>query len=171
MTSQEVEYDLIRSTETPIELSGGTLRVELSMFEDAESLDLDTPNKLYLTVEGITSKSNPGITYAVYLNLPKHVDVDATSESEPYHAGNVSFYGIELAGQLGMSCSFDITQRVSEMREDDHQDLSHISVTFAPLRRGHHRRGTSPEVGGSPVTLRRVAIYCASSQETLMEQY
>jgi tyrosinase len=161
--------ELVGATEDPIELTGGTTSVALAVGEPtgpARRRGGGEPARVYLSVEGIEGERNPGVTYAVYVNLPDDADVD--EEPESYYAGNVSFFGIEQTRQVdtdpgghGMALSFDITDLVSELRDADSWDPDEVTVTFVPLRRGAGRsRGTSGETGeGPPVTLGRVGVY------------
>ncbi len=126
----------------------------------------DEPKRVYLTVEGIEGERNPGVTYAVYVNLPDDADVD--EEPESHYAGNVSFFGIEHTrrvdtdpGGHGMARSFDITGLVSELRATGTWDPDEVTVTFVPLRRGtRRRRGASDAEGqGPPVKVGRIGVY------------
>jgi tyrosinase len=47
---------------------------------------------VYLNIENIEGKTNPGTMYGVYLNLPEHPDAETL---EKHYAGAVSFFGIE----------------------------------------------------------------------------
>src|SRR3954454_2863989 len=161
--------ELVGATEGPVELTGGTKQVSLSVGEPtgpARVRGSADPARAYLTVEGIAGERNPGVTYAVYVNLPDDVDVD--EEPESFYAGNVSFFGIEESGRVdtdagshGMAVSFDITGLYSELRESGRWDSDAVTVTFVPLRRGSgQRRGSRDAEGqGPPVTVGRVGVY------------
>jgi tyrosinase len=161
--------ELVGATEEPVELRGGTHRVALSVGEPtgpARRRGWREPERVYLTVEGIVGERDPGVTYAVYVNLPDDADVE--EDPEGHYAGNVSFFGIERTGQVetdpgahGMARSFDITELVSELRDAGRWDPEEVSVTFVPLRRGsRRRRGASDAEGqGPPVEVGRVGVY------------
>lgn len=161
--------ELVGATEDPVELTGGTKRVALSVGEPsgpARRRGGGEPARVYLTVEGIVGERNPDVTYAVYLNLPDDADID--EEPESHYAGNVSFFGIERTGRVdtdpgghGMARSFDITGLVSELRDADSWDPDEVTVTFVPLRRGARgRRGAADaERQGPPVKVGRIGIY------------
>ncbi|MDQ4028325.1 MAG: tyrosinase family protein [Actinomycetota bacterium] len=161
--------ELVGATEDPVELTGGTKRVALSVGEPtgpAGRRGGGQPERVYLTVEGIEGEQDPGVTYAVFVNLPDDADVD--EEPERHYAGNVSFFGIEQTRQVatdpgghGLARSFDITDLVSELRDADSWDPDEVTVTFVPLRRGtRRRRGASDAEGeGPPVNVGRVGVY------------
>jgi len=50
------------------------------------------PRRVYLNIENIEGKTNPGTMYGVYLNLPEDPDPETL---EKHYAGAVSFFGIE----------------------------------------------------------------------------
>jgi tyrosinase len=160
--------ELVGATEDPVELTGGTKRVTLSVGEPsgpARRRGGGEPERVYLSVEGIEGERQPGVTYAVYVNLPDDADDDAV---EGHYVGNVSFFGIERTGRVdtdpaghGMARSFDITGLVSELRDADRWDPDDVAVTFMPLRRGSRRRrgAAEPEEEGPPVKVGRIGVY------------
>ena len=164
--------ELVGATEDPLELTGGTKRVALSVGEASgparrgRRRGAADAERVYLTVEGIEGDRDPGVTYAVYVNLPDDADLDEDPES--HHAGNVSFFGIEATRQVDtdpgghpLARSFDITGLVSELRDADSWDPDAVTVTFVPVRRGTSRRrgGSEGEGTGPPVTVGRVGVY------------
>ena len=155
--------ELVGATEDPVELTGGTQRVGLSVGEASgpAARGGGPPKRVYLTVEGIEGERNPGVTYAVYVNLPGDTD----EHSEAHYAGNVSFFGIERTGKVdtdpgghGMARSFDITGLVAELRDAGRWDPNDVSVSFVPLRQG---RGASDaqRSAAPPVKIGRVGVY------------
>jgi tyrosinase len=163
--------ELVGATEEPVELTGGTTRVALSVGEPTgpsrrgRRRGAADPERVYLTVEGIQGESDPGV-YAVYVNLPDDTDPDEDPES--HYAGNVSFFGIERTRQVdadpgahAMARSWDITGLVAELRDADNWDPNQMTVTFVPLRRGtSSRRGASDAEGSTPpVTIGKVGVY------------
>jgi len=158
--------ELVGATDEPIELTGGTSKVAFPVNPasgPAARVDGDHPERVYLTVEGIEGEDDPGVTYAVYVNLPDDDDPDEDPES--FYAGNVSFFGIELVGAVdndpaghGLRRSFDITDLVEDLREEDNWDPGEMTVTFTPLRRGRSDTGAR-QGAGPPVKVGRIGLY------------
>jgi tyrosinase len=96
--------------------------------------------RVLLGIEGIEGEANPGLTYAVYVNLPD--DADADTDPERHLAGELSFFGIERLGDLrrdhpegaGQLHTFDITRVANELQEQGRWDADAITVTFEPIR-------------------------------------
>jgi len=159
--------ELVGATDEPIELTGGTSKVAFPVNPASgpasRRVDGDHPERVYLTVEGIEGEDDPGVTYAVYVNLPDDDDPDEDPES--FYAGNVSFFGIELVGAVdndpaghGLRRSFDITDLVEDLREEDNWDPGEMTVTFTPLRRGRSDTGAR-QGAGPPVKVGRIGLY------------
>jgi len=121
---------------------------------------------VYLNVEGITGERNPGITYAVYVNVP---EAGEPARRDPHHVGNVSFFGIERVsdttrdhtGSPGLRHAFDITALVESLRATGAWDPTKVTVTFEPLRPAPPA-GQEQLVAGEatpPVTIDRVSLY------------
>lgn len=162
--------ELVGATGDAVELTGGPQRVALSVGEPTGPAQrraaAGKPQRVYLTVEGIEGEGDPGVTYALFLNLPDDADVD--EEPESHYAGIVSFFGIEKTRQVdadpgghGLAQSFDITGLVSELREAGRWDPDGLTVSFIPLRRGSRRPRGSPEAEGAgpPVKVGRIGVY------------
>jgi tyrosinase len=163
--------ELVGATEEPLELTGATQRVALSVGEPTGPAARrrsggGEAERVLLALEGIEGERNPGVTYAVFVNLPDDADVD--EEPESHYVGTLSFFGIEQtrrvdtdAGGHGLAHSFDITGLVSELQDANDWDPDDVTVTFVPLRRGRARRrgGADAEGGGPPVKIGRIGVY------------
>jgi hypothetical protein len=76
------------------------------------------------------------VAYAVYLDVPEDPD------RERYHIGNVSFFGIESMndpdqphdGAPGFRHTFDATDVVRTLKEQDLWDPASMTITFEPIR-------------------------------------
>jgi tyrosinase len=95
--------------------------------------------RAFLNVEGIVGDRNPGISYAVYLNVNEQQDpADAVSR----RVGNLSFFGIERARDTstdhpaghGLTHAFNVTDLVTELRNSGDWDPAKLTVKFSPLR-------------------------------------
>jgi tyrosinase len=159
--------ELVGATADPIELTGGRTKVGFAIDRPsgpaARRGPGETPERAYLAIEGIEGEGDPGVTYAVYLNLPD--DDDPNDDPESHYAGNVSFFGIEGVGNVdndpaghSLRYSFDITELVEELSEQNMWDPEEVAVTFTPLRRGRGDRGDR-EGTGPPVKVGRVGVY------------
>jgi tyrosinase len=161
--------ELVGATEEPLTLAGASERVAIPLSEPsgpslAESVE--TP-RVYVNVEGIQGEQNPGLSYAVYVNLPDDQD---PGTAERFHAGNLSFFGIERAqdvgvdhpGGHGLRYVFDITDLANALQSEGRWDPAEVRVSFEPIR-------PVPPAGGPeaveavesvpPVTIGRVGIY------------
>jgi tyrosinase len=162
--------ELVGATEAPLTLEGRPERVAIPLSEPAGPALLASggePTRVYVNVEGIRGERNPGLSYAVYVNLPDDQD---PGTAERHHVGNLSFFGIERAedvgadhpGGHGLRYVFDITELAGELRERGRWDPAEVSVTFEPIR-----PLPPPGAGGEappaadlpPVQIGRVGIY------------
>jgi tyrosinase len=84
------------------------------------------PQRVFLTIEDITGDINPGISYGVYVGE----DAD-----DSMLAGLISFFGIEStrAGGHALGYTFDVTDIVSALRDDDSWDPADVHVIFRPV--------------------------------------
>ena len=136
------EPELVGASDEPVQLVGSQASVSFDIDSKAKELalaasDAAQPAHVYLSVEDIEAKKNPGTVYGVYLNLP---DGAAPETVESHHAGNVSFFGVERArnprgDEHAHSLRFvheitELTQRLAAQGEWDGQ---HVSVTFRPF--------------------------------------
>lgn len=163
--------ELVGATDAPLTLTGGEERVAISVSESARPALLagegEEAQRVYVNVEGIQGEENPGVSYAVYVNLPDDAD---PSTAERHHVGNISFFGIELArdvggdprGGHGLRYAFDITDLVRQLREQGRWDPTEVRITFAPLRPlppPGAEAAPEPEEELPAVSIGRVGIY------------
>ena len=137
--------ELVGATEEPLTLTGQQQDVQIPVGQPTgPSLLADSgePERVFVNVEGIEGDENPGLSYAVYVNLPDDEDPDT---AERYHVGNLSFFGIERArdterdhpGGHGLRYAFDITELAKALREEGRWDPD---SSGSPSRRyGHFR--------------------------------
>lgn len=133
--------ELVGATDEPLELTGhpATVRFEISRPSGPLSAEEAGPSHVYLNVENIQAEENPGLSYAVYVNVP---DEDDDPTNDAHYVGNVTFFGIELAQDLdrdhpgghgGLRHAFDITDLYTRLRDEGKWDQERVTVTFAPL--------------------------------------
>ena len=66
-------------------------------------------------------------------------DDDDDPTNDAHYVGNISFFGIELTGDLdrdhpgGLRYAFDITDLYNRLREQGRWNEEEVKVTFAPL--------------------------------------
>jgi tyrosinase len=167
--------EFVGGTRESIMLAGGEERVSFETSRPTGPLARrggGRPERVYLRFEGITGQQ-PGITYAVYLNLPED---DATEvDPEDYYVGNLAFFGVERAGDVetdrpgghGLSHAFDVTELVEALDDDDEWDPKDVRVTLSPVhsstdavRRRRSGAGPDPEEAETPeVAIGRVGVY------------
>lgn len=163
--------EMVGATDERLELTGGRATVSIPLAQPSGPLragrESATPSRVYLNVEGIEGEKNPGLSYAVFVNVP---DEDGEAEPEGTHVGNVAFFGIELASDLdrdhpeghGLRYAFDITDVVNELREQGRWDPKRLQVTFSPLRvslpEGARERAER-DTTSVPVRIGRVSLY------------
>jgi tyrosinase len=162
--------ELVGATDAPLTLEGRAEQVAIPLSEPAGPALLageSEPGRVYVNVEGIKGKQNPGLSYAVYVNLPDDQDPDT---AERHHVGNLSFFGIERAqdvdvdhpGGHGLRYVFDITELANELRQQGHWDPAQVTVSFDPI--GPQPPPGQAEAAGAaaavpPVQIGRVGIY------------
>jgi tyrosinase len=162
--------ELVGATDAPLTLEGRAERVAIPLSEPAGPALLAgerDPASVHLNVEGISAEVNPGLSYAVFVNLPDDAD---PSTAERHLVGNLSFFGIERAqdvaadhpGGHGLRYVFDITELANELREQGRWDPANVTVTFEPIRSlpppGSEEAGAAEEPV-PPVRIGRVGIY------------
>jgi hypothetical protein len=89
-----------------------------------------------VSVEDIQAERDPGVAYAVYLDVPGDPD------RERRHIGNVSFFGVETMndpdrphhGAPGFRHTFDATEVVKTLKEQHLWDPASMTITFEPIR-------------------------------------
>ncbi|MBE2314463.1 tyrosinase family protein [Solirubrobacter sp. CPCC 204708] len=167
--------EFVGGTPKPIRLAGAEERVSFETARPTGPMARrggGRPERVYLRFEGITGEQ-PGITYAVYLNLP---DDDATAaDPEDYYVGNLAFFGVERAGDVdtdrpgghGLNHAFDVTELVEALDDDDEWDPQEVRVTLSPVhssgdavRRRRGGAGPDPDAAETPaVQIGRVSVY------------
>lgn len=164
--------ELVGATAEPLTLSGHPERVAIPVEEPVSpALASDSgaaePERVYLNVEGVVGDENPGLSYAVHVNLPDDAD-ERTRDS--YHVGNVSFFGIELTQNVetdhpagpGLRFAFDMTELVRQLREQGRWDPERVTVSFTPMQpepAPGEEDASEPVESLPPVTIGRVGIY------------
>ena len=133
MVDQEEPSDLepeIVGTSDPVELQGAAVGTAVAV-RDVSARFRTTrggspePRRVYLTVDDITGAINPGISYGVYVG----------GAADDRLAGAISFFGIEATeqGAHGLAYTFDITDIVAALRDEDAWDPSDVAVSFEPI--------------------------------------
>jgi tyrosinase len=162
--------ELVGATDAPLTLEGRPEQVLIPLSEPAGPALLASdgePTRVYVNVEGIRGERNPGLSYAVYVNLPDDQD---PGTAERHHVGNLSFFGIERAqdvetdhpGGHGLRYVFDITELANELRERGRWDPGEVSVRFEPIRPLPPPGAAEPAEPAEsllPVQIGRVGIY------------
>jgi len=166
--------ELAAATDEPFELAGGARSVSLSAPSSSRSLLAGPPAKdarMLVRVEDIEAERDPAIVYGVYLNLPEDDDADRLA----HHVGNISFFGIEQAqdpdqppgGGVGWRHTFDATDAVNRLKQEDNWDPDDLRVTFEPVgllpAPGEEAPPEDREAGASVPTVRigRVSVFVA----------
>ena len=162
--------ELVGATDAPLTLEGRAEQVAIPLSEPAGPAlvaDASEPARVYVNVEGIKGKQNPGLSYAVYVNLPDDAHAGTAGH---HHVGNLSFFGIERAqdvdvdhpGGHGLRYVFDITELANELRAEGRWDPAQATVTFEPIRPlpppGQEEAAGAAEAV-PPVEIGRVGIY------------
>jgi Common central domain of tyrosinase/Polyphenol oxidase middle domain len=170
--------EMAAATEQPLELTGDTRSVELTVPPSTRSLlaraDVTAGTQtMYLNVEDIEAEQNPGVVYGVFLNMPAD---DPAADRARYHVGNIALFGIEAMndpdvdhdGVPGFRHTFDITRVVGELSETGGWDPDAITVTFEPITpipppgqedRASELAGETVDV--PPVRIGRVSLFVA----------
>jgi hypothetical protein len=131
--------ELAAATERPLELVGDTASVRLTVPDSSRRLVEAAgaeQGRVLVNVEDIEAEQDPGLAYAVYLTVPGDPD------PESRHIGNVSFFGIRLMndpdrahdGPPGFPHTFDATDVVRALKEQNLWDPAAVTVTFDPIR-------------------------------------
>lgn len=134
--------ELVAASEETVELVGAKTSVPLAVAESAQPL-LDAARvgerHALLTVEDIEAERDPGLVYAVYLNLPEGAD---EGERRLHHVGNVSFFGIEQlndpdvtheGGAPGLRHTFDVSDVLNRLNGRELRGPAAMDVTFEPV--------------------------------------
>lgn len=130
--------ELVAATEEPLTLAGNGASVTISA--PAETRDqlraaaAPGPGRVLVTLDEIRAKINPGVVYAVFLN------VTTEGEAMSYHIGNIALFGIEKMndpderhdGAPGFQHVFDATEVAARLTEEGRWDPEAVTVTFEP---------------------------------------
>ena len=155
--------ELVGATSEPVQLTGRRAAVSVDVGEAtgpaARGGPGDPDQQVYLQIDDVRGAENPGVTYAVFVNLPDGSDPD--DDPDQYYVGNVSLFGIEATqdlgrdvhGGAGLSFAFDITDVARDQQAAGRWDPSQLTVTFVPIG------GTDPDETLPPVTIGRVGVY------------
>ncbi len=165
---------IVAATERKLTLSGepAAIPVEIdprAREEVREASTVEDPRHLYLNIENIEGDVNPGLSYGIYVNLPKGAD---TATREEHHVGNVSLFGIERAPSPlkdepahSVSTSVEIGPLLRALGGGEHFDGEGIEVTFLPLlptppegREDEFRQELEERRQGPPVHIGRVSL-------------
>jgi tyrosinase len=131
--------ELVGATDQPLELRGELATVRVPVARPTGPLartEAATPSRVFLDLDDITGAENPGVVYAVYANVP---DGDDDPTNDAHYVGNLSFFGIEDAGDLeqdhagGLRVAYDITDLYTRLRDQGRWNEQQITVTFEPL--------------------------------------
>jgi hypothetical protein len=130
--------ELAAASEQPLELTGSPASVRMTVPASSRTLveAAGDDGPALIGVEDIEAERDPGIAYAVYL------DVAGDPASERHHVGNVSFFGIREMndpdqpheGQAGFGHTFDATDAVRALKERGVWDPAALIITFEPIR-------------------------------------
>lgn len=154
--------ELVGATSEPVPLTGGRTAVSVDVGEAAGPARRGGPGdpdqEVYLQIDDVRGDENPGVTYAVYVNLPDGADPD--DDPDTHYVGNVSLFGIEATNDLsrdvhggaGLSFAFDITDLARAQQDAGRWDPSRLTVTFTPV-------GGEPGEAVPPVSVGRVGVY------------
>jgi hypothetical protein len=165
--------ELAAASEAPLELTGTTARVPLTVPSSTRRLAAaagDDERRVLVGVEDIQAERDPGLAYAVYLELPGDPD------RERRHIGNVSLFGIETMndpdrphdGAPGFRHTFDATAVVKTLKAQNLWDPASMTVRFEPIRvLPPPGEQLPPEVAAeaaapvAPVRIGRVSLFVA----------
>ena len=134
--------ELVAASEEPLELVGTKASVPLTVPESAKPLlevaSVGTQQAL-LSVEDIEAERDPGLVYAVYLNLPEGANDE---ERRLHHVGNVSLFGIQQlndpditheSGAPALRHTFVASDVIKSLSEQGLWDPASMEVTFEPI--------------------------------------
>ncbi len=133
---------LIGTNDRPVEVGRRGASTTLAVTPVPEGLAARSAAvpRMYLNVTDIEGTRNPGVVFAVYLNLP---DDAAGAEREDHLAGLISFFGIEDTDPAtaaatrkephGMRYSFDVTDVVNHLRAGGRWTADTVRVTLLPV--------------------------------------
>jgi hypothetical protein len=168
--------ELVGASEEPIVLVGEPSSVQVTVPADSRDRFHDASRggqRLFVSVENIEAERDPGLVYAVFLTSSNGGDAPTTR----HHIGNVSFFGVQESadpdlphggGARGLAHTFDATDAVNALREQQLGDSLAITVTFEPvgiLPPPGQEETWEPEplseFAKTPVTIGRVSLFVA----------
>jgi tyrosinase len=169
-----IERKIVAATEEKVTLSGEPAAIPVEIDERAreevrEASTESDPRRLYLNIENIEGEANPGVSYGIYVNLPKDADAEAKAR---HHVGNVSLFGIERAPEPlkdepphSVATSVEIGPLLRALGGGEHFDEGGIYVTFLPLlprlpkgNEDEYRHLLEERKEGPPVHIGRVSL-------------
>lgn len=121
-------------TSESVVLSGGSETVGFALTQPGavrSRAGRTEPARVLLNVEHIRSTSVPKTSYGVYID-----PADGASDDE-YFVGSIPFFGLREASQDDaeheLRYSFDVTEIVNALRDQDKWDANRVQITFRPL--------------------------------------
>ncbi len=142
---------LIGATEHAVQLTGETADVSVELTPPAGPLAARPPARVYLRLEDITYDVRPGVSYAVYLNVP---DNDEATPDDHY-VGMASMFGVPARNDqdndhAGMRLIFDITDLYERLRDAGlWSDTARVRLVPVYVV---NPAGRAPRTGGAPGT-------------------
>lgn len=145
--------ELVGATDQPVDLTGDTSSVTFGVTAPTGPLGAEAavvPSRVLLEIEDVTSPDSPGVTYAVYVNVPD----DNPATDDEHYVGTASFFGIEEQRDPdnehpGMRLGFDITD-LHHRLDAEGRWRDQVSVTFVPL---YVEPGPAPERGDDQIEI------------------
>ena len=138
---EEPERELVGATDRPVVLTGGV--EDASVTVDRRALEArarkgPAHHRAYLDLEDVDAAANPGVVYAVYVNLPEHPSAEQLAS---HHVGNLSLFGVERARDPRgdthahrLRVSMEITDVLDRLADTgEWHDGERIDVTFRRL--------------------------------------
>ncbi len=159
--------ELVGATDQPVSLTGEPVTVTVPI--DAQAAEpFAAQVHVYLNVEEIQGKANPGTGYAVYADVGP--GTPATQRSGR-RVGNLSFFGIEGAlNPAGdqpphtLQSSYEITEIARQLQQAGAWVGHELPVTFEPFTLALAEDAAPGEVASSghaenPVKLGRISVF------------
>jgi tyrosinase len=164
----EERPQLVGATSKAIELVGQPVTVEVPIDATAAG-ELKPDQHVYLNVENIEGKRNPGVIYGIYVELPPDAGRDLEAA---HHVGNLTFFGIEGARNPegdehahGLRGAMEISKFAHQLAAHGSWGSHSLSVTFRPVGLtppevpDPHDLVALPEHQEAPVTIGRVSVF------------
>ncbi len=126
---------MVGATAEGIDLVGDPVAVEVPI-DAAAAGQLSPAQHVYLNVEDIEGKRNPGVIYGIYVELPADAPADHAALDR---VGNLTFFGIEGARSPegdehahGLRGAMDISRFAQELAARGEWGGHSLSVSFVP---------------------------------------